>query len=161
MIRLLRNLAIALGGSFSALFVGAGLQELFVRLVPASRTFFWSSIDVGSLVGFATVFVSFAIAGIVQTRWLRSNTVLLWVLLGPIVFLVAALPQGLDASGCLRRWTLLSHMAQMACGMITAVLLLPLSGTFFGLLVLRVWRHLKATGGRQRNVASLNPIVGR
>jgi hypothetical protein len=104
------------------------------------------SIDIGSWIGFATVFVSFALAGIVQTRWLRSNAVLLWVLLGPLVFLVAALLQGLDVSGCLRRWTILSHMAKVSCGMITAVLLLPLLGALSGLLVLRVWRDLKARG---------------
>jgi hypothetical protein len=147
MITPLRNFAVALGASIGALFVGAGLQELFVRLVPASRTFLLGSIDVGSWVGFATVFVSFALAGIVQTRWLRSNAVVLWVLLGPLVFLVAALLQGLDVSGCLRRWTILSHMEHVSCGMITAVLLVPLSGALSGLLVLRVWHHLKAHGG--------------
>ena len=146
MITPLRNFAIALGASISALFVGAGLQELFVRLTPASRTFLLGSIDIGSWVGFATVFVSFALAGIIQSRWLRSNAVLLWVLLGPLVFLVAAVLQGLDVSGCLRRWTILSHMAQVSCGMITAVLLLPLLGALSGLLLLRVWRHLKSRG---------------
>jgi hypothetical protein len=143
MITPLRNFAIALGASISALFVGAGSQELFVRLVPASRTLLLGSIDIGSWVGFATVFVSFALAGIIQAWWLRSDAVLLWVLLGPLVFLVAGLLQGLDVSGCLRRWTMLSHMARVSCGMITAVLLLPLLGALSGLLVLRVWRHLK------------------
>jgi hypothetical protein len=146
MITPLRNFAISLSASICALFVGAGLQELFVRLVPASRTFHLGSIDIGSWVGFATVFVSFALAGIIQSRWLRSNAVLLWVLLGPLVFFVAALLQGLDVSGCLRRWTILSHMAQVSCGMITAVLLVPLLGALSGLLVLRVWRHLRAGG---------------
>jgi hypothetical protein len=146
MITPLRNFAVALGASICALFVGAGLQELFVRLVPASRTFHLGSIDIGSWVGFATVFVSFALAGIIQSRWLRSNAVLLWVLLGPLTFLVAALLQGLDVSVCLRRWTILSHMAQVSCGMITAVLLAPLLGALFGMLVLRVWRRLKARG---------------
>src|SRR5580658_6342787 len=103
MITPLRNLAIALGASISAFFVGAGLQELFVRLMPGSRTFLLGSIDMGSCVGFATVFVSFALAGIVQARLLRSNVVLLWVLLGPLAFLVAALLQGLSVFGCLRR----------------------------------------------------------
>jgi hypothetical protein len=147
MITPLHNFAVALGASIGALFVGAGLQELFVRLIPESRTFLLGSIDIGSWVGFATVFVSFALAGIVQTRWLRSNAVVLWVLLGPLVFLVAALLQGLDVSGCLRRWTILSHMAQVSCGLITAVLLVPLLGALSGLLVLRVWHHLKARGG--------------
>lgn len=142
----LRNFAIVLGGSIGALFVGAGLQELFVRLVPASRTSLWNSIDIGSWVGFVTVFVSFALAGIIQTRWLRSNVVLLWVLVGPLVFLVTGLLQGLNVSGCLRRWTILSHMARLSCGMITAVLLLPLLGALSGLLVLRVWRRLKVRG---------------
>src|ERR1700722_18184916 len=146
MITPLRNFAIALGASICALFVGAGLQELFVRLVPASRTFHLGSIDIGSWVGFATVFVSFAVAGIIQSRWLRSNVTLLWVLLGPLAFLVAALLQGLDVSRCLRRWTILSYMAQVSCGMITALLLVPLSGALFGILVLRVWRQLKARG---------------
>lgn len=146
MITPLRNLAIVLGASISALFVGAGLQEIFVRLVPASRTFLVGSIDIGSWVGFFTVFVSFALAGVVQARWLRSSAVLLWILLGPFVFLVAALLQGLGVSGCLRRWTILSYMSQVSCGMITDVLLLPLSGALSGLLVLRVWRHLKARG---------------
>jgi hypothetical protein len=142
----LRNFAIALGASICALVVGAGLQELFVRLVPASRTFHLGSIDIGSWVGFATVFVSFALAGIIQSRWLRSNAVLLWVLLGALVFLVTALLQGLDVSGCLRCWTILSHMAQVSCGLIIAVLLVPLLGALSGLLALRVWRHLKARG---------------
>jgi hypothetical protein len=146
MITPLRNFAIALGASISALFVGAGSQELFVRLVPASRTLLLGSIDIGSWVGFATVFVSFALASIIQTRWLRSDAVLLWVLLGPLVFLVTGFLQGLDVSGCLRRWTMLSHMARMSCGMITAVLLLPLLGALSGLLVLRVRRHLKTRG---------------
>jgi hypothetical protein len=135
----LRNFAIALGTSICALFVGAGSQELFVRLVPASRTFHLGSIDIGSWVGFATIFVSFALAGIMQSRWLRSNAVLSWVLLGPLVFLVTALLQGMDVTGCLRRWTILSQMAQVSCGMITAVLLVPLLGALFGMLVLRVW----------------------
>lgn len=146
MITRLHNFVIALGTSICALFVGAGLQELFVRLVPASRTFHLGSIDIGSWVGFVTVFVSFALAGIIQSRWLRSSAILLWVLLGPLVFLVAALLRGLDVSVCLRRWTTLSHMAQASCGMITAVLLVPLLGALFGLLVLRLWRHLKARG---------------
>jgi len=146
MITPLRNVAVALGASICALFVGAGLQELFVRLVPASRTFHLGSIDIGSWFGFGTVFVSFALAGIIQSRWLRSNAVLLWVLLGPLTFLVAALIQGLDVSGCLRHWTILSHMAQVSCGMITGVLLVPLLGALTGFLILRVWRHLKARG---------------
>jgi hypothetical protein len=146
MITPLRNFAVALGASICALFVGAGLQELFVRLVPASQTSRLGSVDIGSCVGFATVFVSFALAGIIQSRWLRSNAALLWVLLGPLVFLVAALIQGLDVSGCLRRWTILSHLAQVSCGMLTGVLLAPLLGAIFGLLVLRVWRHLKGRG---------------
>jgi hypothetical protein len=104
------------------------------------------SIDIGSWVGFATVFVSFVLAGIAQTRWLRSRAVLLWVLLGPLVFLAAALLQGLDVSGCLRRWTILSYMSQVSCGMITAVLLLPPLGALSGLLILRMRRHLKARG---------------
>jgi hypothetical protein len=37
-------------------------------------------------------------------------------------------------------------MAKVSCGMITAVLLLPLLGALSGLLVLRVWRDLKARG---------------
>ena|SRR5271165_358695 len=146
MITLLRNFVIALGASISALFVGAGLQELFVRLVPVSRTFHLGPIDIGSWVGFATVFVSFVLAGIVQGRWLRSDAALLWVLSGPLVFLVTALLQGLDVSGCLRHWTMLSYMAQVSCGMITAVVLLPLLGALSGLLVLRAWRHLTACG---------------
>jgi predicted membrane-bound spermidine synthase len=146
MITQLRNLAIALGASIIALFVGAGLQELFVRLVPASRTFLLGSIDIGSWIGFATVFVSFALAGIVQTRLLHSNAVLMWVLLGPLVFLVAALLQGLNVSGCLRRWTTLSYMSQVSCGMITAILLLPLLGALSGWLVLLAWRRLNARG---------------
>jgi hypothetical protein len=146
MITPLRNLAIALAASICALFVGAGLQQLFVRLVPASRTFLLGSIDIGSWVGFATVFVSFAMAGIVQTRWLRSRAVLLWVLLGPLVFLMAAFLRGLDVSGCLRRWNILSYLSQVSCGMITAVLLLPLLGALSGVLILRMWRHLKGRG---------------
>jgi hypothetical protein len=104
------------------------------------------SIDIGSWIGFATVFVSFALAGIVQTRWLHSNAVLMWVLLGPLVFLVAALLQGLNVSGCLRRWTILSYMSQVSCGMITAILLLPLLGALSGWLVLLAWRRLNARG---------------
>jgi hypothetical protein len=146
MITPLRNLAIALGASISALFVGAGLQELFVRLVPPVRTVLLGSIDIGSWIGFATVFASFALASIVQTRWLRSSVVLLWVLLGPLVFLVAALLQGLNVSGCLRRWTVLSYMSQVSCGMTTAILLLPLLGALSGWLVLQVWRRLNDRG---------------
>lgn len=146
MITQLRNLAIALGASISALFVGAGVQELFVRLVPASRTFLLGSIDIGSWIGFATVFASFALAGIVVTRWIRSNAVLLWVLLGPLVFLVVALLQGFNISGCLRRWIILSYMSQVSCGMITAILLLPVLGAFSGWLILLVWRRLNARG---------------
>jgi hypothetical protein len=144
MIASLCNLAVALGGSIVALLVGAGLQELFVRLVPASRSFFLVSIDIGTWVGFVTVFLSFALAGIAQTRWLRSGAALLWVLLGPLVFSVTALLQGLDVSGCLRRWTMLSHIAQVSCGMTTAILLLPLLGALCGVLALRLWRHLTA-----------------
>jgi hypothetical protein len=146
MIAPIRNFAIALGASIGALFVGAGLQELFVRLVPASRTILLGSIDIGSWVGFATVFFSFALASILQARWLRSDVALLWVLFGPLVFLVTAFLQGSDVSGCLRHWTTLSHMVQVSCGMMTAILLLPLSAALFGLLVLRVWRHLTARG---------------
>ena len=142
----LRNFVIALGASICSFVVGAGLQELFIRLVPASRTFQLGSIDIGSWVGFATVFVSFALAAIIQSRWLRSNVVLLWVLLGPLVFLVAGLLQGPDLSGCFRRSTILSHLTQVSCGMITGVLLVPLLGAFFGLYVQRVWRHLKIRG---------------
>jgi hypothetical protein len=146
MIAPLRNCAIALGAFIGAMFVGAGLQELFVRLVPASRTFVLASIDIGSWVGFATVFFSFAFAGIVQIRSLRSNAALAWILLGPVGFLVAAFLQGLNVSDCLRHWTMLSHVARVSCGMITATLFVPILGALFGVLVLWVWRRLTASG---------------
>jgi hypothetical protein len=141
MIALLRNASIALGASIGALAVSAGLQELFVRLVPASRTLALSSIDIGSWVGFSALFFSFVLAGIIQTRWLRSDAMLPWVLSGPVIFIAIALLQGLNVSECLRRWTILSHLAQISCGLFTAILLLPLLGALTGLLAFRLWKR--------------------
>ena len=146
MIATLRNLAIALGVSLSALLVGAGSQEVFVRLLPASRALCLGPTDVGSWVGFATVFLSFSFAGILQARWLRSSAILPWILLGPLLFAVAAYLQGLDVSGCLRRWTVLSHISRISCGMVTATLLMPLLGALAGFLALRLWQRLLARG---------------
>jgi hypothetical protein len=141
MIALLRNTSIALGASIGALVVSAGLQELFVRLVPASRTIAFSSIDIGSWVGFFALLFSFVIAGIIQARWLRSDSVLPWVLSGPVIFIAIALLQGLNVSGCLRRWTALSHFDQISCGLFTATLLLPLLGALTGLLAFQLWKR--------------------
>jgi hypothetical protein len=146
MIATLRNLAIALGVSLSALLVGAGLQEVFVRLMPVSRVLCLGPIDVGSWVGFATVFLSFAFAGILETRWLCSSAILLWILLGPLLFAVVGYLQGLDVSGCLRHWTVLSRMSRISCGMVTATLLLPLLGALAGFVALRLWRGLVTRG---------------
>jgi hypothetical protein len=139
MIATLRNLAIVVGVSLSALLVGAGLQEVFVRLMPASRALCLGPIDVGSWVGFAAIFLSFSLAGVLQARWLRSSAILLWILLGPLLFAAVAYLQGLDVSGCLRHWTVLSRISRISCGMITATLLLPLLGALAGFVVLRRW----------------------
>jgi hypothetical protein len=146
MIPSLRNGAIALGASMAALFVGAGLQELFVRLIPVSRTLIIGSVDMGTWAGFITIFVSFAIAGVVESRWLRSNMTLFWSMLGPVVWLVAPLLYGINVSECLSRWTTLEHMARVTCGMLTAAYVLPLLGALSGLLVFRLWRHFKGRG---------------
>jgi hypothetical protein len=144
MIAVLRNFSIALGMSICALFVGAGLQELFVRLVPTSRAFSLGSIDLGSWVGFGTVLFSFALAGIIQTRWLRSDAPLLWILLGPLAFLAAGTLPVLRVDGCLRHWSTLSHIYQATCAMSAAIFLLPFLGALTGLLALRLWQHLTA-----------------
>ena len=144
MISLLRNFAIALGASISALIVGAGMQELFVRLVPSSRAILLGAIDIGSWLGFATVFFSFALASVIQTRWIRSDAGLFWALFGPLGFLVAAILQGLNVFGCLRHWTMLSHTARVSCAMITVLLLSPLLGALTALLALRLWQHFTA-----------------
>ena len=144
MIAVLRNFSIALGMSICAFFVGAGLQELFVRMVPTSRGLSLGSIDIGSWVGFGTVFFSFALAGIIQTKWLRSDAPLLWILLGPLVFFAAGTLPGLRVDGCLRHWTTLSHIYQVTCAMSAAIFLLPLLGALTGLLALRLWQHLTA-----------------
>jgi hypothetical protein len=146
MIATLRNLAIALGVSLSALPVGAGLQEVFVRLMPASRVLCLGPIDVGSWVGFATVFLSFAFAAILEARWLRSSAILLWILLGPLLFAVVAYLQGLGVSGCLRHWAVLSRMSRISCGMATAILLLPLLGALAGFVALQLWQRLVTRG---------------
>jgi hypothetical protein len=146
MIATLRNLAIALGVSLSALLVGAGLQEVFVRLMPTSRVLCLGPIDVGSWVGFATVFLSFAFAGILEALWLRSSAILLWIWLGPLLFAVVGYLQGLDVSGCLRHWTVLSRMSRISCGMATATLVLPLLGALAGFVALRLWRRLVTRG---------------
>ena len=57
MITLFRNFAIVLSTCAVALVLGAGLQELFVRLLPASRVILPGRIDLGSWVGIAAVFV--------------------------------------------------------------------------------------------------------
>lgn len=144
MIATLRNLAIALGVSLSALLVGAGLQEVLVRLMPTSRILCLGPIDVGSWVGFATVFLSFSFAGILQARWLRSSAIPLWILLGPLVFAVVAYLQGLDVSGCLRHWIALSRISRISCGMLTATLMLPLLGALAGFVASRLWRPTRA-----------------
>jgi hypothetical protein len=145
MIATLRNLAIALGVSLGALLVGAGLQQALVRLIPASRVLCLGPIDVGSWVGFVAVFLSFSFAGILQARWLRSSAALLWTLLGPLLFAVVAYLQGLDVSGCLRHWTMLSRISRISCGMVTATLLLPLLGVLAGFVALRLWRRFVAS----------------
>jgi hypothetical protein len=144
MIATLRNLAIALGVSLSALLVGAGLQQVLVRLIPSSRVLCLGPIDVGSWVGFVAVFLSFSFAGILQARWLRSSAALLWTLLGPLLFVVVAYLQGLDVSGCLRHWTMLSRISRISCGIVTATLLLPLLGVLAGFVALRLWRRFVA-----------------
>ena len=80
MITLFRNFAIVLSTCAVALVLGAGLQELFVRLLPASRVILPGRIDLGSWVGIAAVFLSFCVAGAAQSRWLRPSKVLLWSL---------------------------------------------------------------------------------
>ena len=146
MIATLRNFAIAVGVSLTALLVGAGLQEVFVRLMPASRVLCLGPIDVGSWVGFAAVFLSCSLAGVFQARWLRSSAILPWILLGPLLFAVVAYLQGLDVSACLRHWTVLSRISRISCGMVTATLLLPLLGALAGFVALRLWRRLVARG---------------
>jgi hypothetical protein len=141
-----RNVAIALGVSIGALLVGAAAQELLVRVVPAARAFSLGSIDIGSWVGFATLFLSFSLAGILQARWLRSSAILLWILLGPLLLAVIACSRGLDVSGCLRRWTALSHVSRISCGMVAATLWLPLLGALAGFLALRLWERSVARG---------------
>ncbi len=136
-----RNLAIVLGVSIGALLVGAAAQELFVRLVPASRVLSLGSIDIGSWAGFATLFLSFSLAVILQARWLRSSSILLWIMLGPLLFAVVAYSQGLDVAGCLRRWTALSHDSRISCGMVAATQWLPLLGALAGFLALRLWER--------------------
>jgi hypothetical protein len=71
---------------------------------------------------------------------------LLWILLGPLLFAVVAHLQGLDVSGCLAHWTVLSHISRISCGMVTATLLLPLSGALAGFLALRLWQRWVARG---------------
>jgi len=144
MIAVFRNFFIALAISICALFVGAGLQELFVRLVPTSRAISLGSIDIGSWVGFGTLFFSFAFAGIIQSRWLRSDAPLLWIVLGPLAFLAAGILPVLRADGCLRHWITLSHIYQVICATSAAIFLLPLLGALTGLLALRLRQHLMA-----------------
>src|ERR1700722_9289116 len=146
MIGALRSLAITLGVSSAALLLGAASQELFVLLVPASRIASVGDIDIGSWVGFFTVFLSFTFAGVLEARWFRSRAALLWTLSGPALFGLAGYLQGLDVSGCLRRWGVLSHTSKISCGMVTTTLLLPLLGALAGFAALRLWRRFLARG---------------
>ncbi len=117
-----------------------------MRLVPGSRAFSIGPTDVGSWVGFATVFLSFLGAGMLQARWLRSRAIGVWVLLGPLLFAVAAYHKGLNVSSCLRRLPELSHLYRISCGMVTATMLLPLLGALTGFLALRLWRYFVPRG---------------
>src|ERR1700676_2366575 len=133
-----RNLAIVLSAFVGALVLGAGLQELFVRLLPASRVILLGPTDIGSWVGIATVFLSFCVAGAAQGRWLRTSAVLPWSLSLPILLVVAAELQGMGAPSCIGRWNILRDYAQVSCVMLTAILLSPLAGTITGFLALRL-----------------------
>ena len=143
----LRNLAIAVVFSVIALLLGAASQELIVRLLPMSRNIFVGAIDVGSWVGFIAVFLSFAITSALQIRWLRSKMSLPWILLGPFLFLIAASLQGFGLSGCLRQWMGSAQPFSINCGMVTAILLSPMSGAFAGFLCQRLWQHLMTNAG--------------
>jgi hypothetical protein len=94
------------------------------------------------------VFLAFLFAAILQARWIRSSAILPWILSGPFLLAVAADLPGLDVSGCLRRWAVLSHISKISCGMVTATLVLPLVGVLVlaGYLVLRLWPYLVARG---------------
>jgi hypothetical protein len=142
-----RNLAIALGAFVGALVLGAGLQELFVRLLPAARAILLGPIDIGSWVGFATVFLSFCAAGAAQGRWLRSSAILAWSLSLPILLVVAAEWQGIGAPSCIGHWNILRGWTRVSCAMLTAIVLSPLAGTITGFLVLRLRRHCADRGG--------------
>jgi hypothetical protein len=143
-----RNLAIALGAFVGALVLGAGLQELFVRLLPATRAILLGPIDIGSWVGFATVFLSFCVAGAAQGRWLRSSAILAWSLSLPILLVVAAEWQGIGAPSCIGHWNILRACTRVSCAMMTAIVLSPLAGTITGFLVLRLRRRTDRGGGR-------------
>jgi hypothetical protein len=142
-----RNLAITLGAFVGALVLGAGLQELFVRLLPATRVILLGPIDIGSWVGFATVFLSFCAAGAAQSRWLRSSAILAWSLSLPILLVVAAEWQGIGAPSCIGHWNIRRGWTRVSCAMLTAIVLSPLAGTITGFLVLRLRRHWTDRGG--------------
>jgi hypothetical protein len=142
-----RNLAIALGAFVGALVLGAGLQELCVRLLPATRVIMLGPVDIGSWVGLATIFLSFCAAGAAQGRWLRSGAILAWSLSLPILSVVAAEWQGLGAPSCIGHWNILRGWTRVSCAMLTAIVLSPLAGTITGFLVLRLRRRWTDRGG--------------
>ena len=139
MTTLLRNLGVTLAGASLALLCAALLQESSAAIYPGILAFALGPTSQGSWVGILAILLAFGAAGFLEPRWLKSSWPLVWVLVGPLIFL---------AVQCFRAFELAQCMARNApayCPLLYGVYLMPFVGAGAGFALRRSLQRTRSS----------------